>query len=345
MGKSKRMRITQIKVFTPPYLCVALYLVLTLLCPRTVYGSSPTLIQEHNENAVHTVLTHEVPDLTINTITLISAGWDNLVADINGEWIFRFPRKKDVMQTLEREVLLLKHLHNSISMPIPHYECIGLHTAFVGYRKILGDALNEKLYLKCSIENRQKIAESLALFLTQFHHAVNIEDAFQWGYQKYHIPLQWIEHDLLGTLSNSEIERIVNEALTYAKQNPCNTKNLVILHNDLHGGNLAFDIQTEQITGIFDFSDAAIGNYSVDFGKLFSIHHDLAMRTSKAYANLNEVADPTIPAAVDYILRRALYILYTRESGDVSREASLVRMLHLFVPIWDNLQNKDKNNE
>jgi len=91
----------------------------------------------------------------------------------------------------------------------------------------------------------------------------------------------------------------------------------------------------------FDFSDAAIGNYFVDFGKLFSIHHDLAVRTSKAYASLNEIADPTIPAAVDYILRRAVYVLYTRESGDVSREASLMRMLHSFAPIWDDLQNKN----
>jgi aminoglycoside phosphotransferase (APT) family kinase protein len=324
------------------YLRVALCLVLALLCPLTAYGSPPALIQQYDEGAVRTVLVDEVPDLTINTITLISAGWDNLVADINGEWIFRFPRVEASIQTLEREQLLLERLQNSVSMPVPHYEYIGLHTAFVGYRKIPGGALNEKLYLGCTIECRQEIAESLALFLSQFHRAVSVEEALQWGYKQYHIPLQWIEHNLFGTLPSSEIERIIDEALAYAKQNPCSTKNLVLLHNDLHGGNLAFDIKTKQVTGVFDFSDAAIGDYSVEFGKLFSIHQDLAIRTSEVYASLNDVADPTIPAAVDYILRRALYILYTRECGDVSRESSLVQMLQCFVPIWDGLKNRDK---
>lgn len=167
--------------------------------------------------------------------------------------------------------MLLERLQNSVSMPIPHYEYIGLRTAFVGYRKILGEALNEKLYLGCSVEIRQQIAESLAFFLSQFHRAINVEETLQWGYKEYHIPLQWIEHNLLDTLPSSEIERIIDEALVYAKQNPCSTKNLVLLHNDLHGENLAFDMKTEQVTGVFDFSDAAIGDYSVEFGKLFSI--------------------------------------------------------------------------
>ena len=158
------------------------------------------------------------------------------------------------------------------------------------------------------------------------------------GIQGISYPLQWIEHNLLGTLPSSEIERIVGEALVYAKQNSCSTKNIVLLHNDLHGENLAFDVNIEQVTGVFDFSDAAIGDYSIEFGKLFSIHQDLAIRTSEAYANLNNVANPTIPAAVDYILRRALYILYTRECCDTSRESSLVQMLQHFIPIWDDLK-------
>lgn len=285
------------------YLWIAVCLVFVSLCPLTIYGTPPAIIQQHDENAVRAVLIDEVPDLAIDTVVIISSGWDNLVADINGEWIFRFPRGENCLQRLEREQLLLKRLQNKVSMPVPHYKYIGLCTAFVGYRKILGEPLNEKIYLGCSAEIRQEIAESLALFLTQFHHAVSVEDAFLLGYQKYRLPLQWIEHNLFGTLPSNEIERIINEALVYAKQNPFSTKNLVLLHNDLHGENLAFDMKTTRVTGVFDFSDAAIGDYSVEFGKLFSIHQDLAIRTSKAYASLNDIADPTINAAVDYILR------------------------------------------
>lgn len=299
--------------------------------------SSPN--PRHNEDAVREVLFDEVTDLTINTVTLISAGWDNLVADINGEWIFRFPRSEEFITILEREQLLLERLQNSVSMPVPHYQYIGIRTAFVGYRKILGAALNEELYLNLSVGACQRIAESIAHFLNQLHRAVSVEEALQWGYKEYHVPLQWIENNLLGTLPSSEIERIVCEALDFAKQNPFSVENLVLLHNDLHGENLAFDVKTEQITGIFDFSDAMIGDYSVEFGKLFCIHQDLAIRTAEAYARLNNIANPTIPGAVDYILRRALYIIYSRERRDTSREAILIRMLQRFVPVWDELQN------
>jgi aminoglycoside 2''-phosphotransferase len=321
------------------YLLGAVWLVLASLCPLAVYGSTPALIQQYTEDAVREVLVDEVPDLTINTVTLISAGWDNLVADINGEWIFRFPRSEEFISKLEREQLLLERLQNSVLMPVPHFQYIGICTAFVGYRKILGEALNEEIYLNLSVSARQRIAESLALFLSQFHRAVSVNEALQWGYKEYHVPIQWIEHNLLGTLPSSEIERVVSEALNFAKQNPTIVENLVLLHNDLHGENLAFDVKTEQITGVFDFSDAMIGDYSVEFGKLFSIHQDLAIRTSEAYARLNNVAKPTIPGAVDYILRRALYIIYVRERGDTSREVILLRMLQRFIPVWDDLQN------
>ncbi len=325
------------------YLLVAVCLFLVSLSPLPLYGSSPALIQKYDENTVRAVLIDELPDLDIDTVVLITAGWDNLVADINDEWIFRFPRVEEFLQTLEREQLLLKYLQNRVSLPVPLYKYIGLRTAFVGYRKIFGEALNEKVYLSYSVGIRQKIADSLALFLTQFHHAVSVEDALELGYKEYHLPLQWIEHNLFGTFPSNEIERIIGEALLYTKQNPCSTKNLVLLHNDLHGGNLAFDVKTAQVTGIFDFSDAAIGDYSVEFGKLFSIHPDLAIRTSKAYASLNDVADPILPAAVDYILRRALYILHTREcGGDVSRENNLVQILQDFVPVWEDLQSARK---
>ncbi len=321
-------------------LLVDLCLVLAWLCPLTLYGNHPIPIQQHDERAVRAVLIDEVSDLAINTVTLITAGWDNLVADINGEWIFRFPLLEEFIPILKREKLLLKHLENTVSMPIPHYQYIGMRTAFAGYRKIIGGSLNEELYLNLTVDVRQGIAESLALFLTQLHHAVSVEEALQWGYKEYHVPVQQIEQSLPGTLPSSEIERIISEALVYAKQNPCSANNLVLLHNDLHGENLAFDANMEQVTGVFDFSEAAIGDYSIEFGKLFCIHQDLATRTAEAYASLNDVANPIIPAAVDHILRRAVYILQARECCNASRESGLVQMLQDFIPIWDELKKE-----
>lgn len=298
------------------------------------FGES--LIGEYDEAFLRAVLEEEVPEVSVHSLKLVSNGWNNLVADVNDEWIFRFPRTDEYASVLKREHLLLESLQDKISLPIPYYQYTGLHTSFVGYRKILGCPLSEELYTQLPNPVRQSIAETLALFLTQLHHAVNIEQALQWGYEKYHISLPWIEHELLGTLPSPALEKMVSEALTYAKHNPYHPENLFLLHDDLHGENMAFDTVTNQVTGVFDFSDAVIGDYSIEFGKLFDIHCDLVIRTSEAYASLTGLKNPLIPAAVDFILRRALYILHSRESHGLD-EPRLLRLLERFIPVWNEL--------
>lgn len=319
------------------HLLAALCLTLSPLSQLTISAGNAAILEQHDEATIYAVLADEVPELMIKSVKIISSGWDNLVADVNGEWIFRFPRLEEFVSTLKRESLLLERLQKCVSMPVPHYEFVGARTAFVGYRKILGEALDEKTYLSLSTEVRQQIAESLALFLSQLHSSVNVEEALHWGYKKYHTPLQWIETSLLNTFPSGEMNRIVEEALKYAKQNPSNNDQFVLLHNDLHGENFAFDRVTQQVAGVFDFSDAAVGEYYIEFGRLFSVHPDLAIRTSEAYARMNDTESLVKSAAADTILRRAMIIFYARECGNVSRELGLVQMLLDFVPVWDSL--------
>lgn len=301
------------------------------IAPLDISAFEQTL-ENYDENTIVQTLESEIPELPINQITLISSGWDNFVADINDEWIFRFPRSTEFLAILSRETTLLKRLHEHVSMPIPNYEYIGAHTAYVGYRKIKGIELDDELYL--AQPNKQEIADEVALFMTQMHNAVSAEEASLWGYRQYQIPHDWIENNLLGTIPE-DTDRIVKEALRYAKEHP--PTRFVLIHNDLHGGNLAFDPVTHRISGIFDFSDAVIADYTIEFGKLFNIHYDLALRTAETYAIMNNVPDPALPAAADFILRRGFYILNAREIGDSKRERTLLKMLRDFVPIWDDL--------
>jgi aminoglycoside 2''-phosphotransferase len=301
------------------------------------------ILTHHDEASVRHVIIDEIPDLTIHSLKLISTGWDNLVADVNNEWIFRFAREKSFVIALERERLLLDKLHQHISIPIPYYEFFGINTAFVGYRKIPGESLlDEALYLTLPNYVRQEIAETLAHFLTQLHKAVSVDEALRWGYQKYEVPLESIETCVVGTTQSSQAERLISEALIYSKQHfACEEENFVLLHNDLHDGNFTFDLDTQKVIGIFDFSDAAIGNYFIEFAQLFNIHHDLAFRTMEAYMRLNkidnEINNAIKPAAVEYILRRARYILQAREQGNGAREQRLIQQLERFAPAWDDL--------
>jgi len=317
------------------YFFAVCYLAFSSLVSLT---AAPAILEQHDENSVLEIIQNEVPGLYIDTIKLISAGWDNLVADVNDVWIFRFPQSDAFISILEREIKLLDLLQQHLTMPVPHYEYFGVQTAFVGYRKISGVALDEMTYLTFSEEDRQQTAEALALFFSQLHNAVNINKALQWGYNVYHPQVNWIKHDLLGTISSKEADRLIREALAYYQEHLFLRESFVFLHFDLHGENLAIDTFTHKVNGVFDFSDAVIGDYSVDFSKLYCIHSDLAIRTAEVYAHLTGRDNPALPGAADYILRRALYILNSREDGDTARESRLIRSLERFASVWDNLR-------
>ena len=298
------------------------------------------ILTHHDEVTVRGVILDEIPDFTINSLTLISTGWDNLVADVNNEWIFRFAREKSFVSALERERLLLDQLHHHISIPIPYYELFGTNTAFVGYRKIPGESiLDEKLYVTLSNKVRQEIAETLAVFLSQMHRAISVDEALSWGYKQYEEPLELIENSVLNTTQSPQAERLMREALAYTKQYCHDNDNLVLLHNDLHGGNFTVDMNTHKVIGVFDFSDAAVGNYFIEFAQLFNIHHDLAFRAMEAYTRLNNVNNAIKPAAIEYVLRRARYILQARDQKNISREQRLIQQLEHFAPAWDDLFN------
>lgn len=301
-----------------------------------LFGEACIPLKNYGQDSVLEVLHEEVPGLTVDSMTIFSEGWSNLVVDINDEWIFRFPRDEKFLPILEREQLLLDRLRNHVSLSIPFYEYTGSNTAFVAYRKIPGEALTKGIYVTLSDDERQNIAETLALFLTQMHQEISLNEAFSLGYQECKIPVEWIESSLLGTLP-SELERVVKEALTYFKAHPHKQEHFVLLHNDLNGENFAFDRNTQKVRGIFDFSDAAVGHYSMEFAKLFSIDSDLAIRTFNAYARLNHVSNSITPLAVNYILQRCWSILYCREVGNAAWEQKRIEMLKEFVPIWNEM--------
>jgi aminoglycoside 2''-phosphotransferase len=308
------------------------------LWPQSGWSNGTALIKQYDTVTISEILNREVPDITIHSLNIIETGWDHLVVEVNGEWIFRFPRAEWSVANLKREKQLLDYLKNPITLSIPHYDYFGNDTAFVGYRKISGSSLNQQTYLSFDLDTRHAIAKTLAVFFTQLHQAVSIEQALKWGYIIYDPPFERIESDLSGTVS-VDINKMIQEAVAYVKKHPSKQQDLVLLHKDVNGDNLTLDIGTGQIIGAFDFSDAAIGPYSWEFAGLFSIHIELATLTAEIYANMNHVPNPLVDGAAYYILQRATFILEARKEGNVHNETSSLKELYDFVPIWNDILN------
>lgn len=278
------------------------------------------------------VLNSEIPELTIDSITIIETGWDHLVAEVNEEWIFRFPRAESSIANLEREKNLLNYLKNHITLPIPHHQYFGKNVAFVGYRKLLGIHLNQQIYAGLDLKVCYRIAKTVASFFTELHHAVSKDQAVKWGYAPVIRPL--VEIDSLCSALPRDIGIMVKSAVDYARFDLSEEKNLVFIHQDINGDNLAFDLSSGKITGAFDFSDTGIGPYSWEFAELFVVDVELARLTAEIYAVMNNVPNPLIGGAADYILRKATWMLDARKNGNSQKEKKFLEELHDFLPIW-----------
>lgn len=295
--------------------------------------NATTVIKQYDAATISQVLNREIPDLVIKSINIIERGWDHLVADVNGDWIFRFPRTEESITNLEREKNLLEYLKKYITLPIPSYHYFGNEIAFVGYPKILGIHLTKQVYDNLNPDVRYNIAQTLASFFTQIHNAVNTEQALQWGYTNVIRPLDEIESTLLGALP-TEINIMLQEAIAYAREGLSKEQDAVFVHQDVNGDNLAFNSVNGQIAGIFDFSDAGIAHYSLDFAEIFVVSEDLARLTADIYAKMNNVLNPLVGGAADYILRKATLMLESQKKHNLQDEMNLLKELGDFLSIW-----------
>ena len=87
-------------------------------------------------------LIQDVFGIRVETIAIVDVGYDSEVAVVNGEWIFRFPRRAQVERRLETEIALLPELAPSLPVAIPRFEYLARDPVMcVGYRLIDGEPL------------------------------------------------------------------------------------------------------------------------------------------------------------------------------------------------------------
>jgi len=75
------------------------------------------------------------------TILDIEDGYDFQVAIVDGEWVFRFPRRSGVEEALELEIAVLPAVAHVLPVKIPSFEYVMRDPLFVGYRLIRGPPL------------------------------------------------------------------------------------------------------------------------------------------------------------------------------------------------------------
>ncbi|MCB9493764.1 MAG: aminoglycoside phosphotransferase family protein [Epsilonproteobacteria bacterium] len=233
---------------------------------------------------------------------------DHFVLQADQQWIFRFAKDHMRSTILQREVQLLKQLAGKTTLPIPEVIFEFNSPVGFGYKKIDGQILTPADYNQLSSYCKDHFAQTLAQFLFELHTPLPRDalvrlhiPASDWP-----LPSQQLTQKLEHKLHATALQNLLTWTLREYTQIQTEQHDTVLLHHDLYHNNIAFDTERNVINGIFDFSDAALGDPYIDFRYLFLLDARLAHNVGQRYANLT--GQPYSPT------RTTLYYLATEFS-------------------------------
>ena len=263
------------------------------------------------------VIASNFPGFQIASIEVAGEGMDNLAFDVNGKYIFRFPKLKKASDHLELEAAVLPELQKGLAVRIPSPEFVGTDPrtgfTFSGYKRIDGVALEPEVLVDLDPVVQSSLVGQIARFVKQLH-SFSVDTAAQLGVgtndfeADYAGDMAPIRELVLPRLSDAErryVERLYRDYL----DGPDNFDyRPTLIHADLSPGHIIYAPETQKIAGIIDFSDIEIGDPDYDLQWLYADYGDRFLQT---YLDANPHPFP------DRLVRKLLFFYRANAVADV----------------------------
>jgi len=284
-----------------------------------------------------------LPQFKINSVVPIISGWDNFVLEINGEYIFRFPKRPALEPQLQKEIRLLSELAETLSVPVPRFKLFWNQKEewprqFVGYRKIGGVPLQKEF-----IKSPQSfyLAKQLASFLTELHlfplpKATQLMiphmTPSQWR-QKYVDLYEQVRRRVYPLLEKAEVTETTLLWEDYLADKANFRFKPVLLHGDLSEEHILCDLDRGVITGIIDWGDACIGDPALDFTWLLDYGSSFIREVLVGYRG---TIDKTLLKRATFYSRIGSFIeiLFGLDTGDEAHLRQGLTYLRSERPKW-----------
>lgn len=227
---------------------------------------------------VRTLLAEQFPELIAHSVEYLHQGWDNTAFLVNGEWVFRFPKRRERQPWLESETNALRWLSkqrlpvalpspNYVGKPGPRYPC-----GFLGYRMIAGVPGDR---IADFAVNRGETARRVGELFT-IAHSLEFREAESLGIHSFEWPLE-VALDEVVSLSET-VSRALPESLWPVcrpfLEGSCeiprsSQSRRCLVHGDLVDEHLIFD-ERGCLSGVIDWGDCGICDPATDFAGLYS---------------------------------------------------------------------------
>lgn len=227
--------------------------------------------------AVEALLAAQFPDLGPRRAERLGEGWDCETWLLDATWVFRFPKREEVQESLAREAVLLPVLQERLDLHLPDPQWFGqpgelFPFTYFGYRLVPGRTRDWSV----------RPARPLAAFESDFIRFLNalhgstpaVRRAFRDAGMRLpeeEVPLNWAaELERVRTVLEQRLQSGTLAALApllagEVDPPPPFTGDPVLLHFDLAEDHVFMDDATAKISGVIDWADAGLGDPAMDF--------------------------------------------------------------------------------
>ena len=261
----------------------------------------------------------QFPELGPVTASHLGEGCDSEALLVNDRWVFRFPKTIEVEAQLAIESALLPAIGDRLPVAVPRFHFYGqpgehFPRRFVGYPKLAGvPAIGfDPVAIAAADVTR------LGLFLAALH-GTPVETARACGVpvEDPRESLHELRAEALQSLT--DIARVAPDAPLELWRKRLDRspdiradEAIVLAHNDLAAEHILVDPETGRVTGVIDWSDAALTRAEVDFA---GFYHWGGERLAAAVLRAYESSRPRLP---EHALDVARYLAACRGALDVT---------------------------
>lgn len=229
----------------------------------------------------------DVANLDVRNIRPIVGGWDSWTFEVDGRWIFRFPRSREVAASTGAEMRFLPALAEHVDFEVPNPGWSGLWDGqpFFGYPRVDGRALEA-----ADVDRTPGVDARLASMIHQIHsfdvvaarELLGVEGSrSEWRrqYEGFRIDSLAQMSGLLDSSTTGLVER--GFALFLGNEFEFTP---VPVHRDLGAEHILVDDGSGWPIGMIDFGDAGVGDPAIDFvGLWIALGPERAQVTLAAY--------------------------------------------------------------
>lgn len=224
-----------------------------------------------------------------NKIKFVDHGYNNLIAKIDEDYIFRSPKNVKGQARFEFGITVLEKLIGNVSLSVPKLVKKNDSPQYSIFEYLPGSHLDNKAIRSLGEQTLFEIGSQLANFSIELNKVFSPDSIkslrAKTGLDKVSQPWDvYMEEIFCVTQENPKLEALNQRYYAEWKNIIEDQTREIVIHDDLHSANLLFE--QERLTGILDFEELNVGTVEQEFCDLFRLCEEVLVPAVQKYKEL-----------------------------------------------------------